>query len=829
MIVRFNLRQILRALRRSPLFTTIAISCLAIGIGANAAIFTIIEALFLRSLPVHQPSRLVAMARLGLHDRNLEFSYPMYSYIRDNQKVLSGSFAFWDAVFNVQANENSPLRLTDVVAVTEDYYGTLGIRPLAGRFIGPQDANGSSPANVAVISYGYWQQWYGGNREIIGQSLRIEGVPFTIIGVAPKSFLGLRLGIASDVTIPLAGMTLFTGKRDGNAQRLFMNRKAFWLGMMGRLKEGVSLEQARAQIQVLWSSVQANTIPEELEPQQRTTFSSAHIQVTDGRTGFSYLRDEFSRSLFILLGLVAIMLLFTCTTLANLMLARIASRKYEIGMRIALGAQPSSIIFYQLTEGVVISLCGAASGLVLAYWVSPLLGRFVWTGNLPLSLDLVPDLMVFVFTAGISIVTGLAFSIVPAWSIARQRPSEAIRQKHNARLAWTSSLGLGRVLTGMQVCLAVILLAGATLLTRGLMSLSSINPGFSTQRVLINWLTPKPGGYRGLAFASYYRDLLDNVSHIPGVQFASLSNPQPLGYEWRETAAVKEQSSSLSGEVPVDFCMVTPHFFETMEIPLLRGRDFNLHDDDHSPRIAIISQSLADRLFSSADPIGRKIRIGDQPEHQDIEVVAIAGDANLWNVRAKRPATVYVPFFQETQSMGRPVLEVRASGDPRALANDLSKTVQSLGHEYPFRVETINESIQKALVQERMAALLGKFLGILSLTLALLGIYGLFSYTVLLQTRDLGIRIALGASSMSVIRTVMRSMFTILPIAIGIGLAAAALLSRFIKSLLLNLSPFDPLSYALTAIILTGTAILAAYIPARRASKIDPLAALRNE
>jgi predicted permease len=379
------------------------------------------------------------------------------------------------------------------------------------------------------------------------------------------------------------------------------------------------------------------------------------------------------------------------------------------------------------------------------------------------------------------------------------------------------------------VCLAFVLLVGATLLTRGLISLSSTNLGFAKKGVLVNWLTPKPGGYRGLAFASYYRDLLDAISRTPGVRSASLSNPQPLGYEWRETVAAKEQSSSLSSAVPVDFCMVTPLFFDTMEIPILRGRDFNLHDDNHGPRIAIISESLAEHLFHSAGQIGRKIRIGDQPEHQDIEVVGIVGDANLWNIRAKRVATVYVPFFQETQSMGRPVLEVRASGDPRQMANELSTTVQSLGHEYPFRVETIDESIQKALVQERMAALFGKFLGSLALALALLGIYGLFSYTVLLQTRDLGIRIALGASRKNVVHTVMRGIFKILPIAIGIGLIVSVLLSRYIKGLLLGLSPLDPLSYFLTALALSATAIAAAYMPARRASKIDPLKALRIE
>jgi predicted permease len=823
----FNLRQILRTLRRGRFFTTVAISCLAIGIGANVAIFTIIETLFLRSLPVHQPSQLIAISRLGHNERNLEFSYPMFSYIRDNQKVLSGTFAFVDAVFNIQADENAPLRLSDVMAVTEDYYSTLGVRPSLGRLISPLDANGGAPANVAIISYGYWQQWYGGNPAVIGRSIKIEGVPFMIIGVAPKAFAGLRVGVASDVTIPLAGMSLFTGKRDGNAQRVFTNRKAFWLSIMGRLGHGISLDRARAQMQVMWPNVIDNTIPQDIEPQQRETFSSAHLQVTSGRTGFSYLRDEFSRSLFILLGLVGVMLLFTCTTLANLMLARVVGRRYEIGMRIALGAQPISIVLYLLTEGIIVSLFGAMGGVILANWISPLLAHFVWTGNLPLSLDLSPDLTIFSFAAIMGGATGLAFSIVPAWSIARQRPAEVIRQKHDAVLGGASNLGLGRVLTGMQVSLAVMLLVGATLLTRGLSSLASRDPGFVTHGIVVSWLTPKPGGYRGLAFASYYRDLLDTISHHTAVLSASLSNPQPLGYEWRETAASKDQA--LPREVQVDFCMVTPRFFETMQIPLLRGRDFSLHDDDHAPRIAIISKSLAERLFQTTDSVGRKIRIGDQPERQDVEVVAIADDANLWNIRANSPATVYVPFFQETQSMGRPILEIRVSGDPRAMGNDLSKTVQSLGHEYPFRMETLADSIQKSLVQERMAALLGKFFGGLALILAVIGIYGLFSYTVLLQTRDIGIRLALGASKMDIVGSVLRGVLTILPIAVGVGLAAAALLSRFISGLLLGLSPFDAISYWFTGLILTATAIGAAYIPARRAAQIDPLTALRME
>jgi predicted permease len=818
-----DVRYGLRMLAKKPGFTTAAVVTLALGIGANTAIFSLLNAVMLRKLPVRQPDQLVELFTRDRSGRTGQLSFPLFEEIERRQRVFSGMFAWWgDGVFNVEAN--GVLSQGDIYAVTGDFYSELGVTPLLGRLLTPADVNlhGGSPAAVAVLGCGFWQRYYGGDATVLGKTVRIEGIPFTVVGVTRQGFRGMGLASAPDVTIPL-----FTRLRGGKPEKLYTSA-SFWVGATGRLKNGVTLAQARAQIGSFWQAALEETLPSDYNAQQRAEYLGTNPDPESAANGIDwFLRAHFTRPLYFLAGIAGLILLIACVNLASLMLARAAGRTHEMGVRVALGASGGRLARQLLTESVLLSALGAAVGFVLACWGSVALKNFVTRGYLvPSALNVNPDLRVLGFTAALAILTGILFGLAPVWQLARRSPAGVLQE--DSRRLGNPPGRFGKGLISIQVALSLVLLMAAGLFIRSLEKLNSVDPGFQTQSVLDIQLFARPHGYENLDNLSYYSELLGRVSRLPGVAGAALSHFRPAGgYEWQEP--VSASSSPTGPGTQAGLAWVSPGFFETLGIRLLSGRDFNWQDNAHSPRVATLSQSLAGRLFPSGDAIGRRINIGAEPEWQNVEVVGIVTDTHLYDVRSGNTSTVYVDALQAEDFAHWSSLEVRAMGNPMGVAAAARNAVDGLGHEYVLMMRTLAQVKDQALLNERLTAMLSELFGGLALLLVATGLYGLMAYNVAQRTREMGIRMALGAPQASILWMVLRETLILIIIGLGIGIPCALMAAKLIAHMLFGLSPHDPLTLGAVLLALILATAVAGYIPARRATKVDPMVALRYE
>jgi predicted permease len=820
-----DVRYSLRTLKKNPGFTAVALLTLALGIGANTAIFTLLNALVFRDLPVRQPGQLVEVSTLSRQGATGPMSFSMFEALERRQRVFSGMFAWWgNGVFNVEAN-GAPSR-GDIWAVTGNFYSELGVRALKGRLIEPADVNlrGAAPASVAVLGHGFWQRHYGGDPGVIGRTVRVEGVPFTVVGVTRPGFTGMGIANEPDVTLPLTAEPLITGS---TPDKLYTGG-SFWLNVTGRLNDGVTLAQARGQIESIWPQVVAASLPATYGLRQRTEFLATRVDVASAATGLDwFLRSHFTAPLYVLISIAALILLIACVNLASLALARAAARGHEIGVRVALGASRIRLARQLLTESLLLSTAGALAGLAVATWGSRALRDFIMHGYLvPSALAVNPDLRVLGFTAMLAVLTGVLFGLAPCWRAIHRDPSGILQ--HNA---WTTGSGtgrLGRLLIITQVALSVVLLMGAGLFVRSLLKLHAVDPGFQSQGVLDVQLFPRPHGYDRIDNLSYYSQLLERIRSLPGVRAASLSHFRPGGgFEWQQSVSL---SSSAPGEgVRADLTPVSPGFFATLGIRLRQGRDFNWQDNEHAPRVAILSRRLAQQLFSSGDAIGRHLRIGTEPQRQNVEVVGIAEDARLFDIRKPNVATVYVDVLQEGEYAHWSSLEVWTTGSPAAVAAAVRRAVDSFGHEYVLQTRPLREVLDRTLLNERLLAMLAAFFGALSLLLAALGLYGLMAYTVTQRTREMGIRMALGAQRRNVLWKVLREALWLVAVGMAVGVPAALAATRLIGHMLFGLAADDPATLAVASGALAAVGALAAYLPAHRATRIDPAVALRHE
>jgi len=819
-----DVRYGLRLLVKSKAFTTVALLSLALGIGANSTIFTLLNALFVRELPVSDPEGLVDLTLVTRNGESRSFSVPMFEEIERQQHVFSNLFGWWgDAVFNIEAN--GTLSRGEVWAVTGEFYSALGVSPVAGRLISRQDVvlDRRIPQQVAVIGYSLWWKAYGGEGSAVGKTVRVEGVPFTIIGVMRKGFTGMGIATEPDVTIPLTSQPIIT---DGNFGKL-SNPRWFGLEVSGRLKEGVTPAQARAQLQTLWPAVQATALPSDYTEEERARFVSARLQSTSAARGIdSSLRAQFGRPLYVMQGATGLILLIACVNLANLMLGRAGARRHELAVRKALGASAWRIVRQLLIECLLLSLAGAALGLIFALWGGRWLTNFMLQLYIvPIALNVRPDRTVVVSTVLISIVTALLFGLAPAWQAMREGVADL---NQNSRILGDRQGRLGRFLIVAQVALSVVLLTAAGLFVRTVTKLRSVSAGFRSEGVLVVKLSPVPAGYKNIDHNSYYPELVQRIAELPGVQAASIANLQPGGATpWMQTVSLMPDSSS-TRNVDAGFAVVSPHFFEVMGIPLLEGRDVEWRDDDHRPRVAVLSHTLAQRFFHSQSAIGRHIRIGTDPERRDIEVVGVVSDARIFDVRSPNTSVAYVPFLQEQKYIHSNSMELRTDLDATGLTKILNQAITSLGHEHAARIMTLGEVRDRALLQERIIAVLCIFFGTLALLLASIGLYGLLSYKVTQQTREIGVRMALGASRVSVFRMVLRYTLILVFIGLVIGIPSALAASRLIAHMLFGVMPWDPVTLLVVVAALVIVGILASLLPARRASALDPVVALRD-
>jgi predicted permease len=818
-----TLRYTLRTLSKSPVFTAVAILSLALGIGANTAIFTLINALLLRDLPVRQPERLVYLSAVRHGDR-ITFSYPMFREVERGQRVFSDMIG-WGGNWTPNVEVNGVLSQDRVLSVTGNCYSELGASPFLGRLLTPEDENLSGGANsqVGVIGYEFWQRRFGGAPDVVGKQIRIEGHPFTIIGVTRKWFTGLTTGEPPDITVPLTAMPLVQ-----NGDFDFESRSLLWLHPIGRLKDSVTIDQARAQLQSFWPDVLLATATTQTPGLRRQTFLSMGLDVSSAANGMSTdLRDQFTRPLYVLAGVVGLILLVACVNLANLMLARAAARSHELSVRVAIGASRWSLARQVLGESLVLSLSGALLGLAFAYWGSRLLVFLMTEGHLfPITLDLSPDLRVLSLTISVALLTGILFGLAPAWRSSREDPATVLQQ--NARCIGGRTSKLNRALIITQVALSLVLLLGAGLFVRSFQRLRSLDLGFQKESVLEITLYPKPGGYQNLDLNSYHEQLLARISSLPGVASVSFGDATiPSPQRWHDTVSPMTADSSTGNRLMANAVSVSPGFFRTLGIPLLRGRDFLEADDQHHPHLAIVNSNLAERLFPNDDAIGKTIRFGFMPDYENIEIVGIARNARIFDIRDATTPIIFLSSLQYPSEWSG--LLVRTKESPEALEKTIGQEVESLGHEYVLRTRTVSQTIDAELVEERVTAMLSGFFAALALLLASIGLYGLMSYTVTRRTREIGIRVAVGAQRENVLWLVLRETLALAMIGLAIGIPCAVAACRLISTMLFGLSPSDLPTIAAVSILLLVVALLAGYLPARRASTIDPIVALRTD
>jgi len=822
-----SLRYSFRDLGKNPSFTAVAVLSLALGIGANSAIFTLINALLLRELPVRQPERLVEVSLVRLGDR-VPFSYPMFRELERGQRVLTGLIGIdlgyqWHAGKMLNVEVNGVLSQAHVLWVTGNYYSELGVAPLLGRLLTPEDADPgrSTASQAAVISYEFWQGRLGGVPDVVGKQIRVEGQLLTIAGVTQEWFTGLTRGEPPEITLPITAAPLI---EDGasNLER----GGAYWLFIIGRLKDSVGIEQARAQLQSFWPGVLQATA-ENRQGSRLQSYLSMRLEVSSAAVGLSEdLRSRFTRPLAVLIGLAGLTLLVACLNMANLMLAHAAARSHEMSVRVALGASRWSLLRQILIESLALSVSGALLGLAFAYWACRLLLLLIMQGNSMLvALDLSPDLRVLSFTIFLAVFTGILFGIVPAWRCSLLNPAAALQQSTHNLAERTGKLG--KLLVSSQVAFSLVLLLGAGLLAKSFERLQFADLGFQMENVLEVSLYPRAGAYQGVDMNSYHNQLLERVSRIPGVLSAGYSNNSIVGGReaaWQDDVLRESDDPAMAVKVRTYGTMVSAGLFRTLGIPLVRGRDFTPTDDERHPRVAIVSSSLAERLFPNGDAVGKRIRMA---ANRNIEIVGVAGNARIFDLRGVAAPAIFLSYLQTPPKWGGII--VRTKEPPEGLAEAVGHEIESLGREYPFWTGTIAQAMSQQLAKERVTAMLSGFFAVLALLLACIGLYGLMSYTVTRRTREIGIRVALGAQRNNVLWIVLRETLVLTVFGIAIGIPSALVATRLMASMLFGISGSDLPTITGVSLLLLVVALFAGFLPARRASGVDPMVALRTE
>jgi predicted permease len=839
-----------RMLRKSPGFTAVAVLTLALGIGANTAIFSLIDAVLLRSLPVREPHRLVVFQWTAHNSPNLKghynymscpaanagatgehgcwFSYPMFQQFHSQQDAFSTVAALCGNV-GLNLRGNGPASFVQGEMVSGDFFETLGVGPSLGRTLNPSDDTPGAPP-VAVLSYGFWHSTFGADPAVVGRTVWLNNVPVTIAGVAAKEFPGLDPGRARAIWLPLSissqvGMALF-GSVSGDHPSLQAGDDIWWIYIVARLKEGISSGQAQAAAGALFYADVLDKSKELFKVDD-----APRLVLLPAPQAISGMREQFSTPLAILMTAVGMVLLVACANVAGLMLARSATRQRELAVRLALGAGRARITRQLLTESLILSVAGGVAGILLAYWSVQSLVAFMSHGGLwPSHLAAHLDLRVLAFTAAASICTGVLFGLAPTFRGIRLDLTPALKESP-AALATAASrsrfLSLGGTLVIAQVALAILVLSGAGLLVRTLQNLKSINPGFDTRNLLLFRMDPSLNGYKGPRSKSLYSELLARIQAIPGVRSATYSFDDLLsGNSWITSFGIEGEVENTSHATLG--LNAGPKFFETMGIPLLAGRVFTPQDFSLPPDTkwepAVINEAFARTFFKDRNPLGRRLNgVGHQGSSR--EIVGIVGDTKFRTLRSEIAPTLFVPA-----GGGEAVFEIRTAVDPRTIIPAVRSAVSQLDNNLPlFSMKTESEQIERSLFQERLIARLSSFFGALSLLLACVGLYGLLSYEVTQRTREIGIRMALGARPPDVLRIVVRQGVGLSAVGAIIGILVALGATRYLASLLYGVRPFDPPTFLAVALLLSLVALAACYIPARRASRVDPLVALRYE
>lgn len=806
-----DVRYAFRLFRKTPGFTFVILLTLALGIGANTAIFSLIDALMLRWLPVRNPHELV---QISLQERGAtgpggeSLSYAIVRGLSQRHEIFAGVTGFSASSFE-GGFPGGVVRLKGAL-VTGDFYDTLGLQPVAGRLITRQDDEPGAPL-VAVLSYGFWERQFVRSPDAIGRALHLNGVPVSIIGVSPRGFTGANVGAVADVTLPISAVPQVVPTAAG-----LLGPGNFWLRVLARPQPTLSNEQAAARLNAIWPQMAEEVISTRWAASRRKEMAQNVFHLTPGGTGWSYLREIYTKPLFVLMAGVALVLLIACANVASLLLARASVRQREMAIRLAMGAGRGRIVRQLLMESVVLSSVAAVFGIVLAWVSGEFLVRLISRSPNEIVFDLTPNAHVLGFAVAAALATAIVFGLAPAYHATAAEPSAAL--KNDSRTSGRRSRLLPWLVTA-QIAISLVLLAGAALFVRTLQNLQNLDPGFAAEGVLL-------AEFDGRRTVLSQR-IIDEVRRLEGVVSAALTTHTPLsGSTWSEPIVpVGQPIPERDNAVLVG---AGPEFFQTMQIGLLSGREFSESDSPNAQPVAIVNEAFAETHFPNSNPIGQRLSTRLDGHRTELEIIGVAKNVNSMGLRRAAPRTVYVAYAQLTGDAFANVA-VRANARMGQLIPELQQLLQTKIPNAPFEVRPLSTQVHATLGQERMMATLTVAFGVLALILVCVGLYGLLAYAVAQRTKEIGIRMALGAQGNWVIRLILGDGARLTALGIALGLPAAWVASRWTKSMLFGVTPMDPAAIAAALAILTIAAFVAAYLPARRASRLDPLNALRHE
>jgi predicted permease len=844
-----DLRYGFRMMRKAPGFTTIAVLSLALGIGATTALFSLLDAVLLKALPVKEPERLVqfnwqagrVFRTTGMRgifvgglppDRRggSSFQYRLFEKMREQESALSDLFAFASlGNFNVQVDGQAETAEGQVVS--GGYFAGLGLQAAQGRTIMEADDDPSATP-VAMISHRYWQNRFGADPSVIGKQINLNKITFTIIGVTPPAFTStMQVGQRPDITVPIAFEPVLESERPmmGVPGKPAM----WWVHLMGRLKPGATIEQARESLDSAFQAEALALMPpprKENEPVEIEAKDYPHLVALPGKVGMWEMRSIYSTTIFILFGVVVLVLLIACANVANLLLARAALRAPEITVRLAVGAGRWRLVRQLLTESALLAIVGGGVGVLFALWGKDALEAMGSRGDfLPSGVDYTLNWRVLGFTLGVSLLTGILFGLAPAWRATKLDLTSALKESSRTG-GGISRSRLSKVLVVAQVAMSLVLLFSAGLFIRTLSNLQRVEVGFNQENLLLFSLRPSSSGYKEEALVQLYQRMFPRLDAIPGarsVTFASI--PLIAHYMSNTSLILPGETAKSEAEHLTNTEVVRENYFATMEIPLLRGRGFTEQDDQHAPRVAVVNETLARKFFPDEDPIGKRVGT-DEETAGKIEIVGVVRDSKYNSQREEMEPLIYTPWRQESKEIGWMFFSIRAAGDPIALTNAVREAVREVDNNLPvMNVKTQVMQASETLTQERLFASLLSFFGVLAVLLAAIGLYGVMAYSVAQRTQEIGIRMALGAQTGNVMRLVIWQGMKLVLVGLAVGAVGAYALKQLIESQLYGVKANDPTTFAVVGALLVLVALLACYIPARRATKVDPMVALRYE
>jgi len=830
-----DLRYSWRGLTKSPMFTIIALLSLTLGVGANTAVFSLLDQVLLRSLPVKHPEQLVLFRAPGprhgsvntSYDDSVTFSYPMYREVRDGNQVFDGVIARFPVSFSLSWRDRSERVTGDLVS--GNFFETLGVHAAIGRTFTNADDRVQGAENVVMLSHDYWRSRFGASPDAVNQTIILNGQPMAVVGVVERGFKGVGVGEGPDVFVPIAMQhAMFPRAGTEAGQNDLTDRHSMWLNIFARLKPGVSRGQAEASMNAFWRPLLEFEVKDisDMPQSVRTRYLNRHLSLSSGARGISNAPDSFEAAMVVLMSMVGVLLLIACANVANLLVVRGTARRKEVGIRIALGAGRFRIIRQLLAESLILSLAGGALGVLTAAWAGNALLGFLPTDSSTRGLSADPDVRVLLFTLTLSIFTAVVFGLAPAIQSARQAVAATLKEEASAVVG--GAVGLRKGLVVSQVALSLVLLIGAGLFARSLLNVKKIDAGFRSDHLISFTIQPAYNGYSQPRTLALYSRLYDDLAALPGIHGVTMSEIALLGGDNEmSTMRISGYQPKEDESMSINANYVGPGYLATMGISIVAGRDFTQQDTADTPRAAVINEVMAKRYFVGENPLGRQISFRrDKPA---IEIVGVVRDGKHAGLREKDEPFIYFPYTQYpvTASM---TFYARTASNPISAAGMLQQQVRQLDPNLPiFNVKTMDRQIDESIFTDRLLAALSASFGVLATLLAAIGLYGVMAYMVARRTREIGIRMALGANRQDVLRLVIKEVVLLAGIGIGVALIASVVMGRVIGSQLFGISGHDPLVFVLATAGLATVALLAGYIPAIRATRVDPLIALRYE